>query len=96
MPFKVIVAGGGPVGLTAAHALHRANIPFTLLEMRDQPAIDAGSSLVLQSVGLRALSQLGLFNELCKVSSELKDMNRMDHNGNDIGDVNWFHYEHEK
>jgi len=45
--FNVIVVGGGPVGLTAAHALTQAGIPFTVLETRPSVVIDAGSNLVL-------------------------------------------------
>jgi hypothetical protein len=39
---------------------------------------------------------LGLFDELWKVSSEIKTTDRMDHNGNDIGNVDWFRWEYEK
>ena len=88
--FKVIVVGGGPVGLTAAHALSRAKIDFVLLERRPSPVIDAGSNLVLNPTGLRALDQLGLGSSLEKVSSALGLVKRQDHQGRDIGDAYWF------
>ena len=88
--FKVIVVGGGPVGLTAAHALSRANIDFVLLERRSSPVIDAGSNLVLNPTGLRALNQLGLGSSLEEVSSSLSLIKRQDHQGNDIGDAYYF------
>ncbi|KAJ5755732.1 FAD binding domain-containing protein [Penicillium manginii] len=44
-PFKVIVVGGGPVGLTAAHALHHAGIDFVVLEARDSVVLDQGGQL---------------------------------------------------
>ncbi|KAF4457241.1 hypothetical protein F53441_805 [Fusarium austroafricanum] len=92
--FKAIIVGGGPVGLTAAHALSRVNIDFILLERRSSAVIDAGSNLVLNPMGLRALDQLGLAAPLEKVSSPLGVINRQDHQGRDIGDVNWFIFFH--
>lgn len=88
--FKVIVVGGGPVGLTAAHALSRANIDFVLLERRSSTVIEAGSNLVLNPTGLRALHQLGLGSALEEVSSSLSLIKRQDHEGRDIGDAYWF------
>ncbi|KAF5657976.1 hydroxylase [Fusarium heterosporum] len=88
--FKAIVVGGGPVGLTAAHALSRANIDFVLLERRSSTVIDAGSNLVLTPMGIRALGQLGLADLLQKVSSPLGIIHRQDHSGSDLGNVNWF------
>ncbi|KAF5021104.1 hypothetical protein F66182_6863 [Fusarium sp. NRRL 66182] len=88
--FKAIVVGGGPVGLTAAHALSRANIDFILLERRPSPVVDAGSNLVLNHMGMRALDQLGLLHPLEELSCPLGLINRQDHQGSDIGDVHWF------
>ncbi|KAH7245429.1 hypothetical protein BKA59DRAFT_437590 [Fusarium tricinctum] len=88
--FKAIIVGGGPVGLTAAHALSRANIDFILLERRPSAVIDAGSNLVLSPTGIRALSQLDLGDSLEKVSSPLGIIHRQDHKGSDLGDVHWF------
>lgn len=88
--FRAIIVGGGPVGLTAAHALSRANIDFILLERRPSAVIDAGSNLVLNPMGLRALDQLDLAAPLEKVSSPLGLINRQDHQGRDIGDAYWF------
>jgi 2-polyprenyl-6-methoxyphenol hydroxylase-like FAD-dependent oxidoreductase len=88
--FKVIVVGGGPVGLTAAHALTQAGIDFVLLERRQEVVIDAGSNLVLSPVGLRTLAQLGIQKEIYAVSSPLSRVDRIDHNGKNIGDVEFF------
>lgn len=88
--FKVIVVGGGPVGLTAAHALQRADIDFLVLERRAEIVINAGSNLVLSPVGLRTVAQLGIAEEINAVSAPLGRIDRLDHKGRDIGDVQFF------
>ena len=74
--FKVIVVGGGPVGMTAAHALSRANLDFVVLERRAKMVEDAGSNLVLLPIGLRVLSQLGLLSAIESVSSPMSRFRR--------------------
>lgn len=88
--FKVIVVGGGPVGMVAAHALTRANIDFVLLERRPGIIIDAGANLVLLPTGLRVLGQLHLLSALDKVTSPLGQTNWFDHSGRSIGDHRFF------
>ncbi|KAK3352450.1 hypothetical protein B0T25DRAFT_186068 [Lasiosphaeria hispida] len=66
--FKVIVIGGGPVGLTAAHALSQAGIDYVVLENRLSVTTDVGASLVLWPHGLRVLAQLGLLKPLREIS----------------------------
>lgn len=83
--FKVIVVGGGPVGLTAAHALDKAGIDFLLLERRPEVVIDAGSNLVLAPTGIRALASLGIEGAINSSSSPLGRIDRVDHNGHNIG-----------
>ena len=96
MTFKVIVAGGGPIGLTAALALSQANIDFVVLEKYGKIVAEAGSDVVISPIGMRIISQLGLFEEFIRVSSELLTINRNDHSGKNIGDVYWFHFIKEK
>ena len=93
---KVIVVGGGPVGVTAAHALAKAGIDFILLESRPTIVMDAGSNLVLSPTGLRALGQLGMLSALNSVSSPLAKFSRFDHKGRDIGDTMFFTYFQQK
>lgn len=93
---KVIVVGGGPVGLTVAHALTRANIDFILLESRPSIVMPAGASLVLSPIGLRALSQFGILPAIEKVSSPLSLCKRFDHQGRSIGHIKVFSHLHEK
>lgn len=94
--FRVLIAGGGPVGLTAALALSKANVEFTLLEKHRLVVSDAGSDLVLSPIGLRALSQLGLYSELSAASTPLGAIQRIDHEGNDLGQVRIFEYMQER
>ncbi|KAF4122104.1 2-polyprenyl-6-methoxyphenol hydroxylase [Geosmithia morbida] len=82
--FRVIVVGGGPIGLTAAHALSHAGLDFVLLERRESVVVDAGASLVLMPSGLRVMAQLGLLDTLGNVSSALWHNTRQDHDGNDL------------
>lgn len=88
--FKVIIVGGGPVGLTAAHALERAGIDFLLLEARPHAIIDSGSNLVLRPNGIQALMELGLQGDLDLVSTPLTRMDRLDHNAHDLGGLEYF------
>ena len=87
---KVIVVGGGPVGLTAAIALEKAGLDFIVLERRSEVVINAGSSLVLNPEGLRSLTQLGVLDAINAVSSPLGQIDRVDHSGRNIGDLQWF------
>lgn len=70
--FKVIIIGGGPVGLTAGHALALAGIDFVILERRDSIVLDEGASLVLGPNSLRVMHQLGLLTSLLEIGSEFK------------------------
>jgi hypothetical protein len=69
---KVIIVGGGPAGLTAAHALHHARIDFVLLEKRKGPFVDQGASLVLSPGTLRIMHQFGLLNRLLAIGAEIQ------------------------
>lgn len=93
---KIIVVGGGPVGMTAVHALTRAGIDFVLLESRPTVVMDAGSNLVLSLTGLRAPSQFGILPALEKCSSPLAKFSRIDHSARDIGDTMFFTYFQQK
>ncbi|KAH8175325.1 FAD binding domain-containing protein [Sarocladium implicatum] len=91
-PFKVVIVGGGPVGLTAAHSLSQAGLDFVVLESRAQIVQDAGSNLVLLPIGLRVLSQLGMLSKIESVSSPMDRFKRIDHKGRDLGDTMFFTY----
>ncbi|PIG69124.1 hypothetical protein AARAC_011696 [Aspergillus arachidicola] len=69
--FKVIVIGGGPIGLTAAHALHLAGIDFVVLERRPEIFEDRGASLIVHPHTLRVLHQFGILDDLLPRGVEL-------------------------
>ncbi|KAI0151994.1 FAD/NAD(P)-binding domain-containing protein [Hypoxylon sp. NC0597] len=69
--FKVIVVGGGPVGLTMANALAKAGIDFVVLELRPAVAEDEGASLVLGPQSMRVLAQIGILDHLKSIGMEV-------------------------
>lgn len=92
VPSKIIIIGGGPVGLTAAHSLSKAGLDFVLLEGRPEIVSDAGSGLVLSAMGMRGLGQLGLLPALNEASTPVDKFVRFDHKGREIGDTLFFTY----
>ncbi|OHE97401.1 FAD binding domain-containing protein [Colletotrichum orchidophilum] len=70
-PFTVIIVGGGPSGITAAHVLQRAGIDFVVLERRDSIVGDAGASLVLGPGSMRVFHQLGILEQLMEIGNML-------------------------
>ncbi len=83
---KVIVVGGGPVGLTAAHALHLAGIDFVVLERRTTLLEDLGASLVLAPHNLRVMHQFGILDDLLAVGHEITHNRTFDLGGNVLND----------
>ncbi|KAG9255589.1 uncharacterized protein F5Z01DRAFT_548997 [Emericellopsis atlantica] len=80
--FKVIVVGGGPAGLTAAHALQLAGIDFVVLERRTNIIEDLGASLVLGPPSLRVMHQFGILGDLLGVGHEIIRNRSFDSDGN--------------
>ncbi|KAI2901664.1 hypothetical protein CBS63078_6544 [Aspergillus niger] len=89
-PFKVIIVGGGPVGLTAAHALAHAGIDFVVLERRDSVVLDQGASLVLGASSLRIMHQLGLLDQLLAIGGELRQVQAYTREGQVFRNTNPF------
>ncbi|KPM41030.1 hypothetical protein AK830_g5544 [Neonectria ditissima] len=71
--FRVIIVGGGPVGLCLAHSLSLAGIDYVLLESRDTIVEKTGLGLALWPHGVRILDQLGLLEEGRKVYLPVND-----------------------
>ncbi|KAK4041635.1 hypothetical protein C8A01DRAFT_34360 [Parachaetomium inaequale] len=76
--FKVIIVGGGPVGLTAAHALHQAGIDFVVLERRETLFNDEGASLVVSPPTLRLMHQLGLLSSVRSIGADIQRVKSFD------------------
>lgn len=66
-PFKVIVCGGGPIGLVVAHALSKANIDYVVLERQDDIVVDLGASTIVWQSTLRIMSQFGILDRFREV-----------------------------
>src|SRR5689334_22376519 len=62
--FKVIVVGGGPVGLTAAHVLAKAGIDFVVLESYHTVTPDRGSAVGLWPPTHRVFDQLRILKPM--------------------------------
>lgn len=69
--FKAVIVGGGPIGLTAAHAFYLAGIDFVVLERRPTIVEDQGASLVVYPTTFRVMEQFGILEPMLAAGSEL-------------------------
>lgn len=81
-PFRVIIIGGGPVGLTAAHALLSASIDFVVLEARSTFTPEEGASLLAYPSTQRVWHQLGLHGAMAAKACPIETRSSADHAGN--------------
>jgi hypothetical protein len=72
-PSASFIVGGGPAGLSQAHALAGTGIDYVLLERRDTVVQSSGLGLALWPHAVRILDQLGLFEEAMGICVLLKD-----------------------
>ncbi|KAI1654009.1 putative monooxygenase [Daldinia decipiens] len=63
-PFRIVIVGGGLVGLTAAHILSKTDIDFVILERHEILTPELGSLLSLWPPTLRIFDQLDLQDTL--------------------------------
>jgi len=80
---RVLIAGGGIGGLTAALCLHRAGIPATVFEAVADPR-PLGLGINLQANAVRVLHALGLEAELAAVGVETRELIYMNRHGQEI------------
>ncbi|MEV6362209.1 bifunctional 3-(3-hydroxy-phenyl)propionate/3-hydroxycinnamic acid hydroxylase [Nocardia asteroides] len=65
-PFRVLIAGGGPVGLTAANLLATAGVDVVVLE-RNATTSDEAKAISMDAESVRVLHGLGLGERLTRV-----------------------------
>lgn len=95
-PFRVLVIGGGLAGLTAAHALRKANIDHVVLERGKNAAPATGASIAIYPHGARILQQIGCLQAAKNACTPMKSfVNRMP-DGKSIVDSRFFDYVVEK
>lgn len=61
--FKVIIVGGGPTGLTAAHCFEKAGIDYEILDRRASLDENEGASAAIWPNSARVFAQLGILDE---------------------------------
>lgn len=82
--FRVVIIGGGPVGICLAHALTHADIDYVLLEQRDSVVEESGATLALWPHGVRILDQLGLLEEARGMYLPMKTKHNLWPDGSEI------------
>ena len=70
--FKVVIIGGSIAGLTLAHCLDRARIDYIVLEKNHHIHPQIGGSIGLMPNGSRILAQLGLYEQVDRLSSPIE------------------------
>ena len=95
-PFRVIIVGGGLVGLLAAHILSQSGIQYVVLEQREVLARDGGASIGLYPQTARIFDQLGLFGAIQRIWSPLSRKIVTTHKGDIYKDHPRFDWMREK
>ena len=71
--FRALIIGSGVTGLVAAHTFHKAGIDYTVFEKWKEAAPAAGASISVFPHCLRVLKQLGIAEEVMKLSTPFTD-----------------------
>jgi 2-polyprenyl-6-methoxyphenol hydroxylase-like FAD-dependent oxidoreductase len=71
--FRIILVGGGPVGLVAAHVFAAAGIDFVLLEQRSTIVPPEGAGIVLFPHTQRIFEQLGLMDRVREIAHRFNE-----------------------
>lgn len=85
--FNVAILGGGLAGLTLALILERAGTRFVLLEIHETIAPEVGAGIGLLPNGIRILDQLGLLDEIEKLTVPQRTWHHIGDDGQAIADV---------
>ncbi|CAO3569251.1 unnamed protein product [Mortierella alpina] len=101
---KIIIAGSGIAGLSAAIGLELAGFDYTVLEQTPtrEPSVDAGTATELSTAAdmaslggavqvgptaLHFLNQLGIYDELQKISKPVSGLSMNEHDMNYVGRI---------
>lgn len=95
-PFRVVVVGGGLIGLLAAHILSQAGIQYVVLEKRAALVGDGGASIGLYPQTARIFDQLGLLEAIQRIWSPLSRKIVITHEGAKYKDHPRFDWMREK
>jgi len=86
---RVIIVGSGVSGLILGHCLLRAGIDdFVILERRSDPVEQHGGGIGFFPQSFRILDQLGLLDDIQKLSAPLRRWAHMDPRGHVVSDGN--------
>jgi len=72
MVFRVIIIGGGPAGLSLAHACHLAGIDYALYDRRLSLAEPHGAAFAVQPQNARLLQQFGVLDAAVSLAPPMK------------------------
>lgn len=84
MTFRIVIAGGGIAGLTAALALHAQGFTDILLLERSHTIQPLGSGINLQPHAVRELDALGVLEDLLPLCIQTSELFYMNHRGDRI------------
>lgn len=91
LAMRVLIAGSGLSGLVMGHCLLRAGIDdFVILERRPKPVEQSGSVIGTFPQTFRILDQLGLLDDVQKLSPPLTRWLHLDRHGRTISDGDFF------
>ncbi|MFF3691386.1 FAD-dependent oxidoreductase [Streptomyces sp. NPDC002187] len=85
-PLDILVVGAGIAGLATATALHRAGMSVDVIE-RSPERRATGAGLFLPGNSVRALTALGLGNQLRALGAPVPGQRLMDHRGRVLADI---------
>ncbi|KAH8895815.1 FAD/NAD(P)-binding domain-containing protein [Thozetella sp. PMI_491] len=91
-PFKVIIVGGGPVGLALGHALSLAGIEYALYEKNANIGEPQGAGLAIQPNNVRLLDQFGILDAARRLAPPMIAHRAMGPNGESFGEQPYFEW----
>lgn len=94
--FRIVIVGGGPVGLIAAHILSQADIDFVVLEKHHTVFPELGNATALWPQTSRVLDQLRLFESLQPLKTPIVNKVILNHQGHVYSQNKSFYLPREK